>query len=90
MLRLEKEDETFGIVVADIDDFKKINDLYGHDCGDFVLKEIAEICISKLDENINIYRFGGEEILFIYKDKHIKLLLQLLLPHNSRIKTAEI
>ena len=49
--------------MVDIDDFKKINDKYGHLCGDYILKEIASI----LDESNDAFtaRYGGEEFIII-------------------------
>ncbi len=55
----------FCVILADIDDFKKINDSYGHNCGDKVLIAVANIfqtCIRKSDI---LCRWGGEEILVI-------------------------
>ena len=57
------EDETSGILaMADIDDFKKINDTYGHNAGDEVLKEISEK-MKKVCIGCDIARWGGEEFL---------------------------
>ena len=61
--------EEFSIAICDIDDFKKINDTYGHDCGDIILKAIADILSwhnKKYD--IEICRWGGEEFLILIKD----------------------
>ncbi|MCQ8212077.1 GGDEF domain-containing protein [Cetobacterium somerae] len=57
-----------GVVLLDIDHFKNINDKFGHDKGDFVLKGVSN-CI-KLIANKNIYpfRWGGEEFLIIFRD----------------------
>lgn len=49
------------LFVFDIDDFKAINDNYGHVLGDYVLKKIGEICIQVLGSARNIYRVGGDE-----------------------------
>lgn len=56
---------SFCIIMGDIDDFKKINDTYGHDCGDAVLKEIANILTQHVQEDDLICRWGGEEFLII-------------------------
>jgi len=50
------------IAIMDIDDFKKINDVYGHNCGDFVLRTVAEI-ISRYSGSFKSCRWGGEEFL---------------------------
>ena len=55
----------FAIVMCDIDNFKKINDTYGHDWGDKVLKEIARALQDTFRENDHICRWGGEEFLVI-------------------------
>lgn len=55
----------FCIAVCDIDDFKKVNDTYGHDVGDIVLKRIAKIMNDALLYGDIVCRWGGEEFLFI-------------------------
>ncbi|MCR5303167.1 MAG: diguanylate cyclase [Lachnospiraceae bacterium] len=50
------------IAISDIDNFKKINDTYGHNCGDYVLRTIGEL-LSQKDALIG--RWGGEEFLFV-------------------------
>jgi two-component system, cell cycle response regulator len=52
-------------ILADIDDFKKINDTYGHDCGDLVIKGIADLLKSVMREEDVIARWGGEEFLLL-------------------------
>lgn len=60
----EGEDK-FSVVMSDIDDFKKINDTYGHDCGDSVLINIADIFQNEVEKYGKVCRWGGEEILII-------------------------
>jgi len=56
------------LVIADIDDFKKVNDTYGHECGDVVLKEVSDWMKSVLREGDVLARWGGEEFLFMLPD----------------------
>ena len=55
----------FCLVMCDIDDFKKINDTYGHNCGDEVLKHISKILTESIPEGCHICRWGGEEFLIL-------------------------
>lgn len=59
-------------ILSDIDDFKKINDTYGHDYGDYTLKQIADILKVGLRMQDNICRWGGEEFLLILPDTGIE------------------
>ncbi len=55
----------FGILMLDIDHFKRINDKYGHDTGDFVLKEVVEVFHNTIRRLDMVFRYGGEEFLII-------------------------
>lgn len=55
----------FCVIVMDLDDFKAINDTYGHGFGDLVLLRFADVVRSKLDENDMAFRYGGEEFSVI-------------------------
>ncbi len=54
------------ICICDIDLFKRVNDTYGHDIGDIVLKEIAKTFQSALPHDSFLSRWGGEEFLLIF------------------------
>lgn len=58
-------DSGFSLIMCDIDDFKKVNDTYGHDFGDIVLREISQITTQQVKNNGYVCRWGGEEILII-------------------------
>lgn len=64
--RKEEEDINYAVCIFDIDDFKKVNDTYGHDAGDFVLKSYTHAIWKALPEPIRIGRWGGEEFVIIY------------------------
>lgn len=53
------------VIMADIDNFKTVNDTYGHQAGDMVLKKIAEVLSKNLRKNDYLARYGGEEFIFV-------------------------
>ncbi len=57
-----------GILMCDLDYFKSINDKYGHDIGDFVLKETARLLAENVRKADLVVRFGGEEFLILLVD----------------------
>ncbi|SEL43419.1 diguanylate cyclase (GGDEF) domain-containing protein [Butyrivibrio sp. ob235] len=65
---LQNGKEDYWIAISDIDDFKKVNDTYGHNCGDYVLKTVGEILS---DRGALCCRWGGEEFLFVAKTSEI-------------------
>ena len=62
---LRKDKKIFSLILGDIDDFKKVNDTYGHDCGDKVLIMVAETISSQMRDGDFVCRWGGEEILIL-------------------------
>ncbi len=61
----EREMNPFSFLLLDIDLFKNINDTYGHDAGDYVLKTLAALLKTSLRKIDNISRWGGEEFLIL-------------------------
>ncbi|QJA06065.1 GGDEF domain-containing protein [Thermosulfurimonas marina] len=59
---------TLGILMADLDYFKEVNDKYGHDAGDLILKETAQIFKKNVRNSDLVVRFGGEEFLILLMD----------------------
>jgi two-component system cell cycle response regulator len=63
--RQARDKSSFGIILADLDHFKNINDTYGHICGDAVLKEAAQRMIGCARRYDTVGRYGGEEFLIV-------------------------
>ena len=60
-----EENAPFCLIMCDIDDFKKVNDTYGHDIGDTVLREIAHMIQKQVENQGRACRWGGEEMLLL-------------------------
>jgi diguanylate cyclase (GGDEF)-like protein len=69
--------EPIGVIVADLDHFKRVNDTHGHAVGDVVLKEVAYLLRKQLRAFDLAYRLGGEEFL-------------VLVPGSTLAQTAEL
>ncbi len=63
--RARRYGRPLSVAFVDLDRFKAINDTYGHDAGDVVLREVAEIFAKNLRENDLVGRYGGEEFMLI-------------------------
>ena len=64
--RKQNHNVEFVIAIVDIDDFKQINDCYGHDCGDMVLKNVVGVIKENVRESDYVSRWGGDEILILF------------------------
>lgn len=65
--KMEYEKNPYTVAIGDIDFFKKCNDTYGHDYGDYVLIETAKLCRSFMNQKGYVARWGGEEFLFVFE-----------------------
>ncbi len=71
-INYKKTKNKFSVIIADIDYFKKINDNFGHDCGDQVLKKVAQNLQDAVGERGFVSRWGGEEFLILLPETEIE------------------
>ncbi|MBS4537214.1 diguanylate cyclase [Clostridium sp. D2Q-11] len=63
--KCRKEDTIYSLLMADIDKFKDVNDTYGHQKGDLILKKVGEILRESIRSSDIVARYGGEEFIII-------------------------
>lgn len=71
MQRIEKIGEDLSLIMLDIDYFKKINDTYGHEKGDYVLIELVNIVKKEIRKNDVFARYGGEEFIIVMPEMDV-------------------
>ncbi|WP_010392820.1 EAL domain-containing protein [Pseudoalteromonas undina] len=87
--------QKLAVAYLDLDNFKPINDKYGHETGDFVLKTIAQRLKSTLRKEDTLARIGGDEFIFLLRgaahtiQEYETLLQEVLIEVNDPIKLAE-
>ena len=72
------------VIMYDLDFFKKVNDTYGHNAGDFILKKSSEVVKTTIRKDDILGRFGGEEFVIILPNTDIKMAYDLA----ERIRVA--
>ena len=71
----ERAEKSYAVLMIDIDHFKMVNDTYGHDIGDLVIKELGEVLKSSIRSSDIAVRYGGEEfIVLLYSPKKEKVI----------------
>ncbi len=76
------EDSVFGLFMFDLDHFKKVNDTYGHEAGDQILKQFSTILRESVRQDDAVIRLGGEEFLIVLKKTdpdYVHLFVQKIL-----------
>ena len=84
--RSQRYNAPFTLAMIDIDHFKNINDTYGHQFGDFVLKEISKIIQNTFRKTDIVFRYGGEEITIIMPETNSENAILPLEKLRKKIK----
>ena len=88
--RFEFQQKDLFAVMIDIDNFKSINDIYGHHIGDIVIKRIAQMIQSMLPSQSIFGRLGGEEFAIVCNFESQAILFELLEVIRNNIKTDSL
>jgi len=87
--RAKRYNKPLSVIILDLDDFKKVNDVYGHNAGDKVLKNTAKIISDMIRESDYLGRWGGEEFLLIATETPIDKALILAEQIRKSINTYD-
>ncbi|MEW8561778.1 MAG: diguanylate cyclase, partial [Candidatus Thiodiazotropha sp.] len=79
----------FGLIMLDLDHFKQVNDNFGHDVGDAVLKKTVELLHTRIRKSDILARWGGEEFMIIAPDIDQSDLLSMIESLRSSIENIE-
>jgi len=90
MADLEEAAQGFSLVVLDVDHFKHVNDRYGHDSGDEVLRRVAAVVAGNLRDSDVVGRWGGEEFLVVFLQARARDAARLADKLRVRIEDSEI
>ncbi|MCP1727044.1 diguanylate cyclase (GGDEF)-like protein [Natronospira proteinivora] len=75
--RAKRHDLHFAVIMADLDRFKRVNDQYGHEVGDEVLRELAGRLSASVRKEDSVARWGGEEFLVLLREDRPELVMQV-------------
>lgn len=67
--------ENYSIIIFDLDNFKHLNDTYGHDFGDIVLIKVSKLISNKINKDCKLFRYGGEEFIVLVENKDLSYAL---------------
>lgn len=81
-----RKDVAHCVAMLDIDDFKQVNDTYGHACGDEMLVALSGIISSNLRRSDLVFRWGGEEFLIVLED--VEMLTAYTILEKLRVMIA--
>jgi diguanylate cyclase (GGDEF)-like protein len=87
--RAKRYDHPLSLMILDIDDFKNINDTYGHNVGDKTLRDLVKVILSDIRESDYFGRWGGEEFILVATDTSLEDAMVLAEKIRQSIKAHE-
>jgi diguanylate cyclase (GGDEF)-like protein len=97
VVRSQRHTRPLSVVLFDIDRFKNINDTYGHLCGDFILRELADLVKSTVRKEDLFARYGGEEFAVVLVETNLseatgvaERIREIVANHQFRFESTPI
>lgn len=87
---MSEKNSFLSFIILDIDQFKHINDIYGHQVGDYVLKGFADILVDMVDEHDVVSRVGGEEFAILLPEKTSDQAFKLAESIRTRVEMTKV
>lgn len=87
--RAKRYDHPLSLMILDIDDFKNINDTYGHNVGDKTLRDLVKVILSNIRESDHFGRWGGEEFILVATETSLEEAMILAEKIRQNIETHE-
>ena len=91
--RSERENYQTAVMFIDLDDFKEVNDTFGHEAGDDVLKEVAKRLLMSVRETDSVARIGGDEFVVLLENldsSSARVIGQRIVDHLSKVITLTV
>lgn len=89
-LRKWEGDKGASFIMLDIDHFKKVNDTYGHECGDLVIQSVSQTLLEQTRDYDIIGRLGGEEFGILLPQTHLKEAQEVAERIRQKVETTRI
>ena len=74
--RAHRKQQTVGVMMLDVDHFKRFNDIYGHSAGDLVLSQVGNFMLSAIRQYDIACRYGGEELIIVMPDASLENIIR--------------
>ena len=81
---------TGAVAVCDMDNFKSINDQYGHLVGDEILRNIGHLLRSSIRQEDEAFRWGGDEFVILFKNQNLSVVEKRMLDIRQRLKDFRV
>ena len=88
--RAARSGEPVAVAILDVDHFKRINDTYGHEAGDAVLRELGQVLLKTIRKTDIVGRFGGEEFLMLLPGASVEVAQARALAVLEAVRAMEV
>jgi diguanylate cyclase (GGDEF)-like protein len=86
----QRRQSPFSVLMLDLDYFKQVNDTFGHEAGDKVLKTLAETLVKSVRTSDMVIRYGGEEFLIVLLDTGAELAMNVAEKIRAKVEETKV